>query len=110
MAKESYMKENKDTIEKFTKAVYKAQQWVQDHSAEEIAKAVEPYFPDTDIDIMTTVVDRYKSQGSFATDPILDEEEWNNLQNIMNEAGELPKKVDYKTLVNTDTAEKVIKK
>ena len=110
MSKESYMKENKETIEKFTKAVYKAQQWVESHSAGEIAKAVEPYFPDTDLDIMTTVVDRYKSQGSFATDPILDEEEWNNLQNIMKEAGELPKEVDHKTLVNTEVAEKVIKK
>ncbi len=109
MAKQSYMKENKVTINKFTRAIYKAQQWVQTHSAEEIAKAVEPYFPDTDLSIMTTVVDRYKSQGSFATDPILDETEWNNLQDIMREAGELPKEIDHKTLVNTEIAEKVIK-
>ncbi|WP_312469878.1 ABC transporter substrate-binding protein [Neobacillus sp.] len=110
MAKESYMKKNKATIEKFTKAIYKAQQWVKTHSAEEIAKAVEPYFPDTDRGIMKTVDERYKNQGSFATDPILDEEEWNNLQNIMREAGELPKEVDHKTLVNTAIAEKIIKK
>lgn len=110
MAKDSYMKANKDIIEKFTRAVYKAQQWVETHSAEEIAKAVEEFFPDTDPKIMTTVVDRYKSQGSFATDPILDEEEWNNLKNIMKEAGELPKDVEYKTLVNTDVANKVMKK
>ncbi|WP_066310897.1 ABC transporter substrate-binding protein [Bacillus sp. FJAT-29814] len=110
MAKDSYMKENKDIIEKFTRAVYKAQQWVETHSAEEIAKAVEEFFPDTDPRIMTTVVERYKSQGSFATDPILDEEEWNNLKNIMKEAGELPKDVEYKTLVNTDVANKVMKK
>lgn len=110
MAKDSYMKENKDIIDKFTRAVYKAQQWVETHSAEEIAKAVEEFFPDTDPEIMTTVVERYKSQGSFATDPILDEKEWNNLKDIMNEAGELPQDVDYKTLVNTDFAESVIKK
>ncbi|MEH7414635.1 ABC transporter substrate-binding protein [Neobacillus drentensis] len=109
MAKQSYIKENSDTVEKFTRAIYKAQQWVQTHSSEEVAKAVMTYFPDTDIDIMTTVVDRYKSQGSFATDPILDEEEWNNLQNIMKEAGELPKEVDYKTLVNTKMAKDVMK-
>lgn len=110
MAKDSYMKENKDIIEKFTRAVYKAQQWVETHSAEEIAKAVESFFPDTDLEIMTTVVERYKSQGSFATDPILDEEEWANLQDIMNEAGELPKEVDHETLVNTEVAENVSKK
>lgn len=110
MAKQSYIKDNKDVIEKFTRAVYKAQQWVQSHSAEEIAKAVEPFFPDTDPEIMKTVVDRYKSQGSFATNPILDEEEWNNLQNIMKEAGELPKEVKHDTLVNTEIAEQVMKK
>ncbi|ULT56031.1 ABC transporter substrate-binding protein [Neobacillus drentensis] len=110
MAKQSYLKENSDTVDKFTRAIYKAQQWVQTHTAEEIAKTVTAYFPDTDLDIMTTVVERYKSQGSFATDPILDEEEWNNLQTIMKEAGELPKEVNHKTLVNTEFAEKVIKK
>ncbi|AIM15962.1 MULTISPECIES: ABC transporter substrate-binding protein [Neobacillus] len=110
MAKGSYIKNNKETIEKFTRAIYKAQQWVETHSAEEIARAVEEFFPDTDPEIMKTVVERYKSQGSFATNPILDEEEWNNLKNIMNEAGELPQDVDYKTLVNTEIAEKIMKK
>lgn len=110
MSKDSYMKENKDIIEKFTRAIYKAQQWVETHSADEIAKAVESFFPDTDLEIMKTVIERYKSQGSFATDPILDEEEWNNLQDIMDEAGELPKEVDHRTLVNTKVAEDVTNK
>lgn len=110
MARDSYMKENPEVIEKFTRAVYKAQVWVQEHSAKEIAEAIAPHFQDTDLSIIETVVDRYKSQGSFATDPILDEEEWNNLQDIMDEAGDLPKRVDYGTLVNTDIAKKVMAK
>ncbi|MEC1521596.1 ABC transporter substrate-binding protein [Neobacillus niacini] len=109
MAKDSYMKENKDIVEKFTRAIYKAQQWVDTHSADEIAEAIQSYFPDTDLELISTVVDRYKQQGSFATDPVLDVEEWNNLQDIMDEAGELPKEVDHATLVNTDIAEKVKK-
>ncbi|RDU36125.1 ABC transporter substrate-binding protein [Neobacillus piezotolerans] len=107
MAKESYMKKNPATIEKFTKALYKAQQWVAKTDSKDIAKAIEPYFEDTDPGIIETVVERYKSQGSFATDPILDEDEWNNLQDIMDEAGELPQRIGHKTLVNTDIAEKV---
>ncbi|OCA91456.1 hypothetical protein A8F94_06265 [Bacillus sp. FJAT-27225] len=107
MAKESYMKKNPKIIENFTKAIYKAQQWVQETDSNEIAKAIQPYFEDTDPGIMATVIERYKSQGSFATDPILDEEEWANLQNIMDEAGELPQRIDHKTLVNTQIAEKV---
>lgn len=110
MAKESYMKENNDTIEKFTRAIKKAQDWVAENSAEDIAKAIQPFFKDTELETIITVVDRYKSQGSYATDPILDEEEWNNLQAIMKEAGELPKEVDYSTLVNTEVAKKVSNK
>lgn len=109
MAKDSYMKENKETVEKFTKALFKAQAWVEENSAADIAKVIEPYFEDTELSLIETVVDRYKSQGSFATDPILDEEEWNNLQNIMDEAGELPQSVDHETLVNTSIAEKAAK-
>lgn len=108
MSKQSYIDKNKETVEKFTRAVYKAQQWVQDTSASEVAKVIEPYFEDTDLEVIEMVVERYRSQGSFATDPILDVEEWNNLQDIMEEAGELPQKVDYDTLVNTDFAQSVM--
>ncbi|NMD72140.1 ABC transporter substrate-binding protein [Bacillus sp. DNRA2] len=109
MAKESYINENKETVEKFTRAIYKAQQWVDTHSAKEIAQSIQTFFPDIDTDILETAVERYQKQGSFATDPILDEKEWNNLQNIMAEAGELPKPVNHDTLVNTAIAESVTK-
>lgn len=110
MAKQSYMKSNQKTIEKFTRAIYHAQQWVDSHSARETAEAIQPYFMDTDIGIIETVVERYKSQGSYATNPILDQEEWNNLLNIMKEAGELPKEIEHKTLVNTEIAKTIIEK
>jgi NitT/TauT family transport system substrate-binding protein len=109
MTKQSYLKENPETIEKFTRAIYKAQQWVEENSAEDIAKAIQSHFPDTDVELIATVVERYKSQGSFATDPILDEEEWHNLQDIMDEAGELPAQIEHKTLVNTIIAKDVMK-
>ncbi|WP_102345214.1 ABC transporter substrate-binding protein [Bacillus sp. Marseille-P3661] len=108
MAKESYMNDNPERIEKFTRALYKAQTWVQETNAAEVAEVIAPYFEDTSLDIIEMVVDRYKSQGSFATDPILDVAEWDNLQNIMDEAGELPKRVDHSTLVNTEIAEKIL--
>lgn len=108
MAKDSFMKENEATIEKFTRAIYKAQQWVAETDAEEIAKVVQPYFDDTELDILASSIARYKEQNSYALDPILTEEAWNNLLDIMEEAGELPKQVPYETLVNTAIAEKVI--
>ncbi len=109
MAKESYLKDDKETVEKFTRALKKAQDWVQENDAAEVAKVIQPFFDDIDVETMETVIDRYKEQGSFAPDPILDEEEWNNLQDIMDEAGELPTRISHDELVNTDFAKEVTK-
>ena len=83
MAKESFINENEASVERFTRAIYKAQQWVQETDSEEIAKVVQPYFEDTDVSLLAASIERYKEQGSFAESPILEEEAWNNLQNIM---------------------------
>jgi len=108
MTKESYLEENQEIIEKFTRAIYKAQQWVYENSSAETAKLIQKYFENTDLEIIESSIERYKNQTSFATNPILDKEEWDNLQNIMDEGGELPKRIEYETLVNTEFAEKVM--
>jgi len=109
MTKESYIKKNKDVIQAFTNAVYKAQQWVAENDAAAIAEAVAPYFENVDKEIMISSIQRYKEQGSFATDPIVDEAEWNNLLDVMISAGELSKRTEHSEIVNTSFAEKAIK-
>lgn len=108
MAKESMVENDRETIEKFTRAIYKAQKWVAETEAEEIAKVVAPYFEDSSLDILTASIERYKAQESFALDPILTESAWNNLLNIMDEAGELPGDSPYDELVNTEIAKEVM--
>lgn len=109
MAKQSYIEKNKDVLERFTKALYRAQQWVQTSSTEEIARSIQPFFNDTPIEIIENVVENYKSQESYATAPRIKEEAWENLHTIMEQAGELPMHVDYEALVNTEIAENVMK-
>ncbi|MBJ6363626.1 ABC transporter substrate-binding protein [Paenibacillus sp. GCM10012307] len=109
MSKQSFLKKNKTAAESFVKAVHRAQIWVEQHSAEEIAKVIKPYFEDADMDIVVTVVNRYKSQGSYASDPIIDESEWNNLLDVMEAAGELKERVEHSKLVDNSFAEQVLK-
>jgi len=108
MSKKSYIDENQETIQKFTNAIQKAQKWVASQPPEETAKVIAPYFKEIQPDILASSVKRYLEQGSFAPDPILDEEEWNNLQDIMEEAGELKQRADYRKLVNTTFAQKAL--
>lgn len=108
MTQESYLEKNEETVKKFTRAIYKAQQWVEENSPETIAEVIAPYFEDTDLDILASSIERYKNQDSFAKDPYLDEEEWENLKAIMDEAGELPIDAPHEDLVNTNIAEEVM--
>lgn len=109
MTKESYMNKNKKVVQSFTNAIYKAQLWVAENDAATITDAVISYFPKVDREILISSIDRYKQQGSFASDPIIDEAEWNNLLDVISSAGELKKRTEHSELVNTTYAEKAIK-
>ncbi|HLS52455.1 MAG TPA: ABC transporter substrate-binding protein [Tissierellaceae bacterium] len=104
-----YMENNEDIIQRFTNALYKAMVWVENSSTEEIAKAVKPQFPDTDDDILITLVDRYRSQDSWKPDLLITKEGLNHLMDIMELAGELDKRADYEKIVNTKFVENAMK-
>jgi NitT/TauT family transport system substrate-binding protein len=110
MSRQSFIDEHPDVVQKFTDAIYEAQQWVDSHSAEEIADAVDEFFEGIDRDIMISSIERYKSQGSYATDPIVDREEYGNLEKVMEHAGELKQRVPYEEIINTTFAEKAMNK
>ena len=82
-AKKSYMETNKDTIQKFTNAIYKGQQWVKEHTAKEIAQTIQSFFPDTDIEMLTTAIQSYKDIDAWNDTPVLKEEAFNRLQEVM---------------------------
>ncbi len=108
-AKKSFIEKNSELIERFTRAIYQGQQWVASHSAEEVAEVVAPSFPDTDVDLLSTVVQRYKDINAWRENPILEKETFNLLQKVMMSAGELTETAPYDTVVNNTFAEKVIK-
>lgn len=95
----SYIKDHPEIIQKFTNAIYKGQLWVEKHSAEEIAQVILPYFEGTDIELLTTIVDRYKAQGTWKTDPLVDESGLTLLQDILESSGKLTNRIEYNSIV-----------
>ncbi|MFS0787583.1 ABC transporter substrate-binding protein [Shouchella sp. 1P09AA] len=104
MAKQSIIKKDEEALIRFSKAIYKGQQFVETEDSALIAESIHGYFEDTDVDILANAIDRYKEQGSYATDPLLSEDAWNTLLEIMDEAGELPDHIPFEELVNTTIA------
>ena len=107
-ANKSYIEQNPDVIQGFTNAIYKGEQYVKEHTAEEIAELIKDFFADTDLEMLTTSVQSYMDIDAWKSDPILEEESFNLLQTVMTEAGELTKQADYDKVVNNSFAEKAV--
>ncbi len=104
--KKSYLEKNKETIQSFTNALQKGMDYVQTHTALEIATVIAPQFKETDITTIEAIVNRYKEQDTWNDNLIFEEESFNLLQDILKEAGELQEDVPYNDLVTTDFAKK----
>ncbi|MDL2258057.1 ABC transporter substrate-binding protein [Eubacteriales bacterium OttesenSCG-928-K08] len=108
MVSQSTLKNDPDLAERFIRAIYKAQQWIVTATDEEVAKAMQPYFPDSNIEVLTSVAKNYRSTDSWKTDPIMLEEDFQRLLDIMDEAGELKAPVEFTDLVNNSIAIKIM--
>lgn len=99
-AKKSYIEENSDVIQGFTNAINKALEYTMNHEAEEIAKDLVDYFPDTSLDDITTIVQRYKDNDSWFDTTEIKEKDFNHIQEIMENSDALDKRAPYDKLVD----------
>ena len=106
-ARKSYMEANPEVIESFTKGLQKGMEYVNNHTAEEIAAAIAPQFEDMDATALATIIDRYQAQDTWKTDLVFSKEAFELLQDILMDAGVMEERVAYEELVNTSFAEKV---
>lgn len=99
-AKKSYIEENNDVIQGFTNAIDKGLQYVQTHTSEEIAELIKEFFPDTDVELLADAVESYRGIDAWKTTPYMEEEDFNLLQDVIYDAGELEKYAPYSEVVN----------
>lgn len=98
-ARSSYLSENPDIIEKFTRAVQKGLDFVHSSTDDKVADAILEFFPDTSLNDLSGVVARYRSTDAWPTTTNFTEESFYHLQEIMQAANELDKQVPYEDLI-----------
>lgn len=106
-ATEQYLQENPDTAAAFCRAVKRGLDWVQSHTDQEVAAAIAPQFPDTDLEVLTAVTARHRAIDAWNWELTMKQAALERLETIMTEAGELDRGswVDYETLVDNRFAE-----
>ena len=91
----AYAASHAEVLQRFTRAFYHAQQWLAQHSAAEISQLIAPSFPDIDPEVRIRAVERYLTQDTWARDPLLREEGFNYLQDILIGGGYITKRYPY---------------
>lgn len=95
---------NSGVVQRFTDAIYKGQQFVLNNDASTVAQAISPSFADTDMTVITQVVQRYKDIGAFSESGIMHKEDFDRLCAILTNAGELNTAVNYEDIVDNSFA------
>jgi len=101
-ARTSYIEKNKEIIENFTKAINKGLKFVQENDAKTIAECIIESFPDTSMNDLIKIVDRYKQGDAWKNNITINEDEFRHIQDIMMASNELENYVEYDKLIYTE--------
>lgn len=99
-ARKSFIKNNPTIIKNFTKSINEGLEFVKNNTSETIANAIIGKFPDTSLNDLITIVERYKQADSWLDNPYISEESFKNLEDIMINDNQINTYVPYKDLIN----------
>ncbi len=108
-ARKSFMEANPEVIQAFTDALQKGMDYVNSHTAEEVANTILPQFEETDVKDATLIIERYQAQDTWKETLVFEEDAFTLLQDILRDAGQLDETVPYEKLVDTSFAKKSAK-
>ena len=98
--KKSYLEKNSDVLERFTDAINEGLKFVKENNAEEVAKVIKSEFPDTDMNDLIKVVERYKDADSWWDNTYISEEAYNNLLDLMEYNDALNERINFDVMVD----------
>ena len=104
MTTPAFLREQPDTLVRFTRALYGAQRWLARAPAAEVADLIAPAFPGVASEIRRAAVARYLGQQTWAADPILRAPGYAYLQQILLDGGFIQRRHRYEDLVDTSIA------
>lgn len=100
IALESYLKEEKETVVSFLKAIKKAHDFMDTHTELEIAESIVKQFPSTSINSIETSIKSYKKIDAWKKDLVPTEKSFDRLMEIMISAGELSEKANFNEITD----------
>lgn len=107
IAKKNYIRSNEKVIEGFLRAIMRGIQYIKNTENSEAAKILEPYFDGTSLSSIETSLASYKSIDAWQDDMTMTEASFNRLQDVIDNSGELERRVNFSDLVDTSYSSKI---
>lgn len=101
-ARSSFINNNKDVIKSFSNAINKGLKYVLESNSLDIAKSITSFFPDTSLNDLVKIIDRYKDGGAWKKNISINEQEFVHIQDIIIAGNELDSYVDYDKLIYSE--------
>ncbi len=108
MTTERFLREERDVLLRFTRALYQAQRWIARADAKQIAELIAPAFPDVAPEIRQRAVARYLDQRTWSREPIVRREGYEYLRTILLDGGFITRSHRYEDLIDTTLAQEVV--
>lgn len=105
----SYIDKHEDVVEKFVRAIYKAIKYLGETDDDTVAKTLVGQFPGTSLESISASLKSYKSIDAWTTNMAMTENAFNNLQDVMENSGELKRRIALSDVTDNSYAEKIHK-
>ncbi|MCL2177249.1 MAG: ABC transporter substrate-binding protein [Firmicutes bacterium] len=100
MATQSFVRNNTDQLQRFVDALSLATAYVYANTAEHIAALIAPQFPGANVAMLSAAIQNYKDIGTWVENLKMTPDMFNRLQNVIENAGFLSRRVPFETLVD----------
>lgn len=100
IAKRSWLDKHEDLAKGFLRAVLRGVQYAQTQDVDTIAGYLVDYFPSTSKNSLAVSVQSYRNIDAWVTDMAMTKESFERLQDIIESAGELTRRVNYEDLTD----------
>jgi NitT/TauT family transport system substrate-binding protein len=94
---------------KMTRAVHRTLGWFDKTPAAEIARMLQPYFPDLPQELFGQCIERYRNLRLWNSDPLVRREGFDRLHAAMRAAGTLSRDIAFESCIDTTIAQQAMK-
>ena len=109
IARENYIKDHSDVVEKFLTAVKRAYNYIATNDSYAVAQSLLPSFDGNTVEELQVAVEQYVLINAWSNDMIMSSESFDNLMNVMLNADVITEKSVFSEVVDNTFAQKLLK-